>query len=395
MASNPEVLVFTLRGTLDASGPFLPYDAYAREVSHLSETDIRSMLGSSVTVRCELEFPGDGSSLRGTVLLRISEHGISEAAYRALADTIVLAVKGAFTKARLSGPPNVQLSDLQAVQTNGGPKPKEAQRLRPPSTERRGIGLVVTLLLGMFVSDVHWLIARDAQRDPSPALAAASNADAQAAGSANQELEELQARYARSIEQAAVRKPGMRVPLMPIVDDPVQVVTFSSRSPVDAQNRIVNYVWVSQPAELIAFCRRSLDPLLTVQQALGLPPYRSANEMQNSKAYVLLVRKADLFRPCVSGTDVSAPACELSPPEAQLGQQTDNDDRRFVNTQLWGAHKNGFTEIGYPFTGMGWTYNWNPSSRDHVGVSEYVVRPRAKVEVKPPMTAGEFCAGNF
>ncbi|MCE4547604.1 MULTISPECIES: hypothetical protein [unclassified Caballeronia] len=388
------MLVFALRGILDTAVPPPSFDAYARELSRYSETDIQSMLGASVAVRCEFEAPSDGISVRGTVLLRIAEHGLSEATHRTLNDTIVLAVKGAFNKTQALMAANVRLSDLQAVQTGGGPPFRHGTRARSPARERRGIGLVVALLLGMLVSDAHWLIARDARHEPGTTLSA-TNASAATAASGSPGFEQLQAIYLRSIEQAAVRKPGMRVPLAPIVSDPVQMVTFSNRPPVDSQNKLAKPTWVSHPSELVSLCRRSADSLLAVQQALGLPPYRSANEMQNTRAYVLEIRKADLFRPCVSSTDTATSACEMSPSAAKPRLQADIDDSQYVIEKLWTAHSTGFSEIGYPFTGMGWTYNWNPLSRDHIGVSEYVGRKDASVNIKAVLTADEFCSGTY
>ncbi|AET95076.1 hypothetical protein BYI23_D015660 (plasmid) [Burkholderia sp. YI23] len=111
--------------------------------------------------------------------------------------------------------------------------------------------------------------------------------------------------------------------------------------------------------------------------------------MQNTRAYVLEIRKADLFRPCVSSTDTATSACEMSPSAAKPRLQADIDDSQYVIEKLWTAHSTGFSEIGYPFTGMGWTYNWNPLSRDHIGVSEYVGRKDASVNIKAVLTADD------
>ena len=48
---------------------------------------------------------------------------------------------------------------------------------------------------------------------------------------------------------------------------------------------------------------------------------------------------------------------------------------------------------GYPFIGMGWTYNWNPYSKDHYGISEYVVKQGAPVQKVRVLTPQQFCKG--
>jgi hypothetical protein len=47
---------------------------------------------------------------------------------------------------------------------------------------------------------------------------------------------------------------------------------------------------------------------------------------------------------------------------------------------------------GYPFTGMGWTYDWSAASRDHYGVSEFVIKGAAVIKVVNQKTPAEFCA---
>jgi hypothetical protein len=41
---------------------------------------------------------------------------------------------------------------------------------------------------------------------------------------------------------------------------------------------------------------------------------------------------------------------------------------------------------------MGWTYNWSAASRDHYGVSEFVIKGAAVIKVVNQKTPAEFCA---
>jgi hypothetical protein len=47
---------------------------------------------------------------------------------------------------------------------------------------------------------------------------------------------------------------------------------------------------------------------------------------------------------------------------------------------------------GYPFTGLGWSYDWSSATNDHVGVSEFVIRRTAAVTELGSKTPEEFCA---
>ncbi|BBQ01255.1 hypothetical protein BSFA1_63830 (plasmid) [Burkholderia sp. SFA1] len=397
MASNNEVIVFTLRGSI-AGVPQVTAQAGVPQslasktevLNQATEAEIRSILGEGVTVTCLLDFPPSNTMLRGSVIFNVGERGLSYSVRRALPDTIKAALASVFN-ADQDVAANFRLTVVHAFPANLGALPSEPARNRPPMRERRGIGLVVSLLIGIAVSDVQWLVARSEKADAATS-SVVSNADASTGPMRS--ATDLQALYARSIEEAAVHTPDMRVTLRPIVDDPVRVVSFSSRSPLE-QEKTRNYTWVSQAVDLIAFCKRAADPLLTVQQTLGLPPSQSVEDMQAMRAYVMIVRKADIFRPCVSSTDTGTTSCEVNAPDFRAATQADSEERRMVMWQLWKAHKSGFGDPGYPFTGMGWTYNWNPSSRDHIGVSEYVVRPGASVEKMQAMTPADFCSATF
>jgi hypothetical protein len=48
---------------------------------------------------------------------------------------------------------------------------------------------------------------------------------------------------------------------------------------------------------------------------------------------------------------------------------------------------------GYPFTGMGWSYDWDPQARSHVGVSEFIIDKGEAVIVGTAIEPSTFCAG--
>jgi hypothetical protein len=106
---------------------------------------------------------------------------------------------------------------------------------------------------------------------------------------------------------------------------------------------------------------------------------------------------------CFVGTQT----CEFelpAPPatDADAAMLRDAYDRlRFVTRQIWDSYRMGFRRdprsasdypyTGFPFTGMGWTYNWATSSRDHFGVSEFVIKRDAVIKIIREKMPADFC----
>jgi hypothetical protein len=59
---------------------------------------------------------------------------------------------------------------------------------------------------------------------------------------------------------------------------------------------------------------------------------------------------------------------------------------------LWKSQVIGFSQPGYPFTGMGWTFNWSPYSHTQAGVTEFIARKGAQVDAVKQMSPAEFCS---
>jgi hypothetical protein len=214
----------------------------------------------------------------------------------------------------------------------------------------------------------------------------------------------LEAAYERSIRAAAVRDPGFAVDLRTI--DPtkprVTVGTFTpwGLPPSPTQRPI----WVSLPEQLHALCHGKSDPVLAIEEALGLPPMAQPPQPQQQwQVITFTLPPAALFRPCPGGTDIAAPRClntlakpadPHTPPAATLDPAT----TRFLLDQIWSSDRVGFRtasgdpDWGYPFTGMGWTYNWDPQAASPVGVSEFVVRVGSKLTALHATAAAQFCS---
>lgn len=208
--------------------------------------------------------------------------------------------------------------------------------------------------------------------------------------------------YREAVKQAAIKTPELvkSVRLATIDEDlpAITVIRLAKNDPVEGchndpskECRLRKDTWVSLPAELLVYCRGKPDALLALQQVLGLPPYKEEDK-GGWALYQFTVRPKDMFRPCASGARLTDLSCDNDISKAST------EARSFVFEQMWTSYRTGFDKSGFPFTGMGWAYNWSPDSHDHVGISEFVVRKEALVflretsmEFNTRMMPNQFC----
>jgi hypothetical protein len=147
------------------------------------------------------------------------------------------------------------------------------------------------------------------------------------AGCASQSTDHAQLAelYRQSISRAAVKRSGDVHKLQAI--DPswpvVKVVHVQAAKTID----IARFIWVALPDELQRMCRGKPDPLLAIQQALGLPP-EADNGVQ---VFSFTVRSKDIFRPCASSAETNTDECSIDIQEEPRG---DPLGEHFVLKQL-------------------------------------------------------------
>jgi hypothetical protein len=234
--------------------------------------------------------------------------------------------------------------------------------------------------------------------------------------------------YEQSIAAAAVKRPNYDKKLQTIdTSKPtVKVVTFRTVRAIEPKDRTFD-IWVALPDQLRNACKGAKDPVRTLQQVLGLPPTPAADRVVTE----IEVPPSGLFRPCFAGGDITKDVCELVLPAAaptttavaapppqppdQIGDAAAQqkalkealdqlttlrgkyDHLHFVAEQMWTKYRVDFKRpdstpnYGYPFTGMGWTYDWSTRSRDHVGVSELIVKRDAEIKIVSDTKPADFC----
>jgi hypothetical protein len=142
-------------------------------------------------------------------------------------------------------------------------------------------------------------------------------------------------------------------------------------------------VWVVVPHELKDFYgqNRSLQGdnlILRLEQLYGLPP-------DNGKQYFVefWVDPADVFRP--------SPDPDTADREAELDfpAWVDTAYRDWFNNLL----NTSYRENGYPWTRLGYTYDWG-NSKSEVGLSEFVIRAGSAVGINAVSGSLEYFSKN-
>jgi hypothetical protein len=160
--------------------------------------------------------------------------------------------------------------------------------------------------------------------------------------------------------------------------------------------RTSSYVFTAVPGNVQEVCAeygcarmtpKRLDRQL--KQIFGLPP-----DADYSVATRMWVRPADLFRPCTQ-VDPTIPTC----PQLVVNTfQSGVDRSQFLFEQgmsSWRLQRKGTTTriscaqdfrntmggncYGYPWTRLGYTYDWTPGAKDRRGVTEFVIAPGSRV----------------
>ncbi|MDA3927639.1 MAG: hypothetical protein PF541_01680 [Prolixibacteraceae bacterium] len=142
-------------------------------------------------------------------------------------------------------------------------------------------------------------------------------------------------------------------------------------------------IWITTTPELYNRMYNSSQEYLDVnrrlRQLLGLPPDA------NYKYFVeFWVNPDDLFRPCPDG-EISDKQCDLCFPSA-----SDSLHVNWINKNRIGSYYASDLYDKYPWTQLGYTYDWNPKNETHVGLSEFVIAKNANVIVEAIYTTEEY-----
>jgi hypothetical protein len=206
----------------------------------------------------------------------------------------------------------------------------------------------------------------------------------------------LVAAYNAAIYDAAVYKSANVRPLKPLVFDPISktttVVTLTGYPYKVGTTTVPVYVWVTQVPEVQEICQKfSGDVELSLDQLLGLIPGTKL-----SNFVMMTVTEGSVIRPATNPDTSTTMPCS-TPAPANCGQEfpqgvADDYVRWFANKTLsaWVVTDPLQSPVGYPWTRLGYTYNWKPGA-DKYGASEYVIVPGSSVTVLDIIPYQKYC----
>lgn len=118
-----------------------------------------------------------------------------------------------------------------------------------------------------------------------------------------------------------------------------------------------------------------------IKQLLGLPP----NPAYTYNYFVeFWVKPADLFRPCPD-PEIDDTACEACNPKI------DSTFQKWINDTRAARYYDTCELLDkYPWTALGYTYDWSPANKSHQGMSEYVIHNNVDVIVNKIYTTDEY-----
>lgn len=173
--------------------------------------------------------------------------------------------------------------------------------------------------------------------------------------------------------KASVRAPAHDdLLLLPNDDTGVTLVTWQTARPKGCE------VFVTVEPELRLFCS-DVAHSHRIAQYLGLP----ARAASRRRVWILTARARDLFRPC-RDSSLETSACGSSFPS-----RGDPKNRLWFERQMRTSHDGSGED--YPFTGMGYTYDWGDADSVR-GASEFVVRAQS-YRVVGSCDTREYCRG--
>ncbi len=140
-------------------------------------------------------------------------------------------------------------------------------------------------------------------------------------------------------------------------------------------------IWVTTAPELLKRMKKEnpANADLRLKQLLGLPPNATYSYFVE-----FWVKPEDLFRPCPD-KEITDSQCDLCFPEntnpAHVSWINSNRISRYYACEVYEK---------YPWTQLGYTYDWNPDNKSHIGLSEFVIDINKNIIVKAIYTTNDY-----
>ncbi|MCJ8292184.1 MAG: hypothetical protein HRT58_20070 [Crocinitomicaceae bacterium] len=140
-------------------------------------------------------------------------------------------------------------------------------------------------------------------------------------------------------------------------------------------------IWVSAAPQLLQRMKteKYTDTDRRLKELLGLPPNSQYNYFVE-----FWVKTDDLFRPCPDN-EITDTQCDVCFPE-----DVDSTYKAWVNSSRIDRYYPCDLYDQYPWTALGYTYDWNTNNKSHVGLSEFVIGKNSEVKIAAIYTTEEY-----
>lgn len=184
--------------------------------------------------------------------------------------------------------------------------------------------------------------------------------------------------FNRSVEYVGVWRAEDLRPLRPLTVAPDGTVRVVTATKYTVTSPLYGDTWVTVVPETRTICRGwTGDIAMEMRELLGLPPDKPIPNVVE-----MTVKASDIFRPTPDPSTSTVCPCALAPiggtcqfpSSEQCGNQfppgVDPVHVQWIATNTLSVRQ---LPSGYPWTHLGYTYNWKPGAADIYGASEYVV----------------------
>ena len=167
-------------------------------------------------------------------------------------------------------------------------------------------------------------------------------------------------------------------------EDYVLVVSWQDDTIYYPKSKVYNtasrILWVTAVPEVKNRCSREKDDDLRLLQRFGMPP-------NVIKKYFIefWVRPIDLVRPCPDN-EITDNQCQLCFPA-----NVDSIYKVWFNKNRLDSYYGCELYQQYPCTQLGYSYDWNPVNKSHVGFSEFLVWKNKNIYVKDYYPTATYC----
>lgn len=140
-------------------------------------------------------------------------------------------------------------------------------------------------------------------------------------------------------------------------------------------------IWVTTASELKKrFSNEAVkDTNMRLKQLLGLPPTATYSYFVE-----FWVKPNDLFRPCPD-KEINDKKCETC-----FSSNLDTNHIKWINDNRISRYYQCNLFDQYPWTQLGYTYDWSPTNKSHRGLSEFVIDVNKYIIVNKIYTTSQY-----